>query len=306
MFKKFLTITAICFLALLAHKSAFAFDMPFGMQEGHVMPDEEVYNGASDKGSRTILGVIMMGVDYIRAIVGAVIVLWMVWSGIMMITSGGDEDQFGSAKTGLVWGAVSLGLVLMVEPMITNVLYGGGSMGLGETLKDSDSMKFSIQEGTKQIMGYIEWLKALLVTIAIAFLIFSGFRMVAAFGDTDQIDTQKKVVLWVVVGFIVISLNDVIINQVVYRRFLGIDGKVVFDQDPVRGIEEFVGVVKFLLKFLAMAAFAVMVYGGLQVILGAQDEERAENGKKTIFSALIGIIIITISFAVLSTIFSAK
>ena len=63
-------------------------------------------------------------------------------------------------------------------------------------------------------------------------------------------------------------------------------------------------VVNWLLGMLGLLAVIVIVYGGVQYILSAGDDKKAENGKRTVLFAMIGLILVGISAVIVNSILS--
>ena len=59
------------------------------------------------------------------------------------------------------------------------------------------------------------------------------------------------------------------------------------------------------LAIAATIAVAFLIYGGFRYITSAGSEEAAEAGKKAILIAIIGLIIIILSFVIITVIFNA-
>lgn len=66
--------------------------------------------------------------------------------------------------------------------------------------------------------------------------------------------------------------------------------------------EFIVNVTNFVLGFLGLAAVIVIIYGGILYVTAAGEEERAGKGKKSITYAIIGLIIVLMSYALVNTI----
>lgn len=66
--------------------------------------------------------------------------------------------------------------------------------------------------------------------------------------------------------------------------------------------EFIVNVTNFVLGFLGLAAIVVVIYGGILYVTAAGEQERADKGKKSIMYAVIGIIIVLASYALVNTI----
>lgn len=63
-------------------------------------------------------------------------------------------------------------------------------------------------------------------------------------------------------------------------------------------------IVNFILYFLGLIAVIMVIYGGITYVTSAGNQESVEKAKKIIMYAIIGIIIVLISFALVNTIIS--
>lgn len=64
-------------------------------------------------------------------------------------------------------------------------------------------------------------------------------------------------------------------------------------------------IVNFFLGFLGVVAVIMVIYGGITYVTAAGKDDAIGNAKKIITYALIGIVIILISFAVVNTVLGA-
>jgi hypothetical protein len=64
-------------------------------------------------------------------------------------------------------------------------------------------------------------------------------------------------------------------------------------------------IVNFFLGFLGLIAVLMVIYGGVLIVTSAGKEDQAGKGKKILTYAAIGIVIILLSFAFVSTILGA-
>lgn len=61
-------------------------------------------------------------------------------------------------------------------------------------------------------------------------------------------------------------------------------------------------IVNFFLGFLGLIAVIMIIYGGITYVTSAGNEEKAGEAKKIIMYAIVGIIIVLISFALVNTV----
>jgi len=76
------------------------------------------------------------------------------------------------------------------------------------------------------------------------------------------------------------------------------------DLSQGQGLTGFINyVILFILGFAGIVAVLFLIIGGYQYILSGANEESAEQGKKTIQNAVIGIVIIILSYTIVTVIF---
>ncbi len=71
----------------------------------------------------------------------------------------------------------------------------------------------------------------------------------------------------------------------------------------------FAGLLLFLINLalgiVGTLAIAFIIYGGFQYITSRGDEEQASAGKKTLTNAIIGLVIVILSYTIVTVIYSA-
>ncbi|OGC81313.1 MAG: hypothetical protein A2788_01620, partial [Candidatus Abawacabacteria bacterium RIFCSPHIGHO2_01_FULL_46_8] len=61
-------------------------------------------------------------------------------------------------------------------------------------------------------------------------------------------------------------------------------------------------IINFFLGFTALVAVIIIIYGGVQYLTSAGEPEKAKKGKQTIVYAVIGILVIILSYSLVNTI----
>lgn len=255
-------------------------------------------SGVSQTGHRNLGAGLYKLKDIFMNIANVFAIFWLLWSGFKMVTSQGEEEQISEGKRGVTWGLTGLVLLLMVDKVVIDVFFG---QDLAGPVADERTMSNSINEGTELVVALLEWFKGLVVLIAVGYVMLSGLGMITSLGSSEELVKYKNGYKWIAVGIIVILLNNILIQEVFYPYVLGIDGKLDFEPDAARGISEIISVVQYFLIYLSIGAFVVFLYGGGQMILAFGNEEAFGKGKTTLIGALIGIVIILVSFALVST-----
>ena len=120
-------------------------------------------------------------------------------------------------------------------------------------------------------MGIVSWGKTLLAVIAVVEIIMSGIRLIMAIGEEDIIEKEKKVFIWVGIGLLILAINELIINKVLYvfntELKVNTGETLKFTPDYNQGVIEFVGVIQFILQFVGVIALASIVYAGFLILL---------------------------------------
>lgn len=61
-------------------------------------------------------------------------------------------------------------------------------------------------------------------------------------------------------------------------------------------------VILWLMAFAAVLALGALIFGGISFILSVGDEKKAESAKKIILYAIVGLLVIGISFVIIRTV----
>ncbi len=77
-------------------------------------------------------------------------------------------------------------------------------------------------------------------------------------------------------------------------------GEATGGESSLRAI--IVKVINYFLGFLGLIAVIMIIYGGFTYVTAAGKQEAVDSAKKTILYAIVGIVIILLSFAIVNTI----
>ena len=102
--------------------------------------------------------------------------------------------------------------------------------------------------------------------------------------------------------------EDEIIDFTTYRGELDAPDESGYDTalTKTKSAREMVQlIVNFALSFLGLVSTVIIIYGGVMYVLSRGDEEMATKGKKAISYAVVGIVIILASFAIVNTLIGA-
>lgn len=66
-----------------------------------------------------------------------------------------------------------------------------------------------------------------------------------------------------------------------------------------------VRIINYVLGFLGLIAVAMIIYGGVSYVTAAGDQTKVDNAKKVILYAILGLIIVILSYAIVNTVLGA-
>ena len=314
---RFFTLAMVATM-VAAGAAAAAFDPPFSAIEAGLPAADAITDGkfgaeneaGIGAGERLIVGGLFQIVDIIRLIVGGLAAAYLVWSGFLLVSSSGEAQETEVAKRSIVWSFLALMLMLSLDTILQDILYGGGEIGFGEILQVSDNNNFAALDGASLfISNFAAWLEALFAVLVVVMVVVSGWRMVAAMGEEEEITKQKSVLFWLAMAVVVFLFNNIAIEQVLYPWAIGpsSEGNNVvanFSPNAAAGVAEITAFLFYMLTFLGVVAVLVALYAGARLIMAFGDEEGQEAAKKTLVGAGIGIVVVLSSFAVTSTLLS--
>lgn len=116
-------------------------------------------------------------------------------------------------------------------------------------------------------------------------------------------------------GAIVLSLMAI---GLLVLQYFGVDmaaAQLIDSTDSPPNIEDATGgegsfrtlartIVNFFLYFLGFIATVMIIYGGVLYVTSAGNDENVQKAKKILMYAIVGIIIILLSFAIVNTVIS--
>jgi len=225
---------------------------------------------------------------------------------LRIITAQGNEEAIKSNKNTIVFALFGFIVILLADVAVKQVFYGGDSDGEIAPTECLLNPTVCAKQGSKELLGLVKWGKNLLVVIAVIEIIVSGIRMIIAIGSEDIIEKEKKVFIWVGIGLLIMAIDEVVIQRVLYiideSGEPELNERLEINTNLEEGIAQFVGVIQFILQFVAIFAVVSLVYGGFLMVMNFGDDENVTKAKGIIRDAIIGIVVAVSSYAIISTI----
>ena len=267
-------------------------------------------DGDSDEeGLQILSGTVYYALDIFKGVLYAIALFSIIIAGFRIITAQGDEGAIKTNRNTIMFSLFGLMIILIADTAVRNVFYGGGDtsvhdIGPGDCLLNP---KECALHGSKELLGIVYWGKTILAVIAVLEIIISGIRMITAIGNDNIVDQEKKVFMWVGIGLLLLAIDTVVIEKVLYivdedTKIKAYNDRLDIDTDLQQGINEFIGVIQFILQFLGILAVVALMYGGFLMLMDFGDEEKVGTAKKVITNAIIGIVIALSAYALVSTV----
>lgn len=246
---------------------------------------------AQDAGLSGVLGILTQIIDILKWIMGAIAVIFLVYTAGKLITAGEEvDDEYTKAKKSFFYIGIGLFSVFAIDVFINNVFV----LSDGNFLGSVEEAKQAARIGSQEIRGIYNLFEIFLGIVAVFMMIYNGFRLVANAGDDDMIEKAKKNIIWAIVGIVLIGISEVFVKDIIF-----VDQGQRFDLN--RAKELLVQITNFASGFIATIAIVMFIYAGYLYIISSVEEDNTEKAKKIVFSAVIGILIAGGAFAIVNT-----
>lgn len=134
-------------------------------------------------------------VDYLKWIIGSIIVLFMTITGVRMVIFADEEEELTKQKQSLLWGGIGM-LVVLLASNIVNAIY---------VVNAPDQVSSAGAEPLiTQIAGVIRLILVFMGPVAIAFTIYAGLFYLTAMDQDDKAEKGKKMIVGGVTGIVII------------------------------------------------------------------------------------------------------
>lgn len=108
--------------------------------------------------------------------------------------------------------------------------------------------------------------------------------------------SQINQLLWTIRSFVAITVLKANIHL---ANAAGIENPL----GSTDSIQKFIiAIIRFLLGLSALLAFAAIIYGGIRLVASFGSEQNVQTGKNVIKWAVIGIVVIILSYTLLATV----
>ena len=244
-------------------------------------------------GEEMAVAFIQNAIRIVRYVVGAVALIMGLIYAMMLIFARGREDILTKQRTNFLY--VFLGFIILI--ISENV----ASIFNPETATADKLIDFgAARDQLRDVVDYVKWL---LGSVIVLFMVISSIRMITAGGEEEMITKQKRNLTWSMIGMLILLLASNIVDAIyVVNEGTG----EVAAGTPETAIVETASIIRLILVFLGPIAILFTIYSGFMYLTAGDNEERAQKAKRMIVGGITGIVIIYAAFAVVNTVTAEK
>ena len=269
------------------------------LNEDEVKMVKNAVNNMKFQGEYQINSILKSIAGVIRNLLAGLAIIWIIIAGVRMVFAQGDESVIKEQKNSIIYGMIGLAVVLVSERII-DIMFGIGIKGTTST----SLIPAPVRELNAEVYGVINFIKAILGSVAIVFLVVDGLKAIFADGKEEQVTKQYRSMLWIGIALLLIVIDDVIVKQ------LFVLPASQHDQLSQNNVVELINlagsIANYLMGFVGVIAFGMLVYGFALLVTNYSSEDNVDRAKKIIKNALIGIIVIISAFTIVNTLIMFK
>ncbi len=245
-------------------------------------------DGSEEGGASAYVGLAKKLLDQSWLIVGIFTSLLLVRSGIKLIYGQGEE-RYEEAKRAIGNGVMAVVLTALTQSLV-DAFYTEAGMGVFS----EDTVATGSSLFTLEILGIVRWVQVLVAVLAIGMIISSAFQALLSMGSEDGPTKMKQAVFGAAIGIAILAI-DVAFREMFSLKYNEEPGD---SPNPFPIIAQVLAALEYLLTFMAFIATAVVIYAGIIMIVYLGNEEKFGEAKSLILRALLGLIVILVSFTV--------
>jgi hypothetical protein len=198
--------------------------------------------------------------------VGLAVVMFSAYA-IRLMTEGEDQNTINEVKSAYAYGIAAAVLV-----GISAIIVDAVGQGTGQ-----DLIKPAPLNGI--IANIILFMRMMLSVAVSALFVYQGIRLILLRGDEGELQQQRKRFVYGLIGVAIVFLAEALMNSVLPGANSGITAV------------EIIGIVNFLLSILGGLCVLAILAGGVFLVFATNDA-LVDRAKKTIFTAVIAIVVV--------------
>jgi hypothetical protein len=252
--------------------------------------------GSAGVGACNIASVLIHVVRQVRVLAAGLAFIILVVAGFRLVISQAEEAMT-TAKRTVLGAVVGLFLLFIVEPVV-DAFFGGFTAPAAALLVSPASAQNAAFLLSTELMGILSWIETLVAIVAVGLIVAEAVGALASFGSEER---MKK--MYHAIGSTIFGILLLVFDRTIASVFgLAPDASVPVTPTTMPVFVEFFGLVRFVLLLIGIVAVGVLIYAGFLMILNLGNEEMLTRGKKIVGNTLIGLVMIILCYAIVSTV----
>ena len=247
-------------------------------------------------GACMIASTLIYVVQQIRWLAAGVAFIVLVVAGFRLVISQAEEAMT-TAKRTVLGAVVGLFLLFLVEPVV-DAFFGGFSAPAAGLLVSSASAQDAALILSTELMGILTWIETLVSIVAVGLIIVDAIGVLASFGSEERMKKIYHAIGSTIFGILLLVFDTTIAS--VFGLAPDASAPTVPTTMPI--FVEFFGMVRFVLLLIGIVAIGVIIYAGFLMMLNLGNEELLGKAKKIIGNTFIGLVMIVLCYAIVSTV----
>lgn len=233
----------------------------------------------------------------VKTILMWLMVIFMVYTGAMMIMSmWSDEEQLSSAKRQIWYAAVAL-IFINIPGTIYEAFYKNGDTTVGSSVSTSAFWDNSTESTGNLFFDFfvfghtlnnqiVLFLEIIVFLGAIFMLTLAGISLMTSRGREEKMKEAKNKILYTVLALVFVGIIEA------WKR-------VAFDGEISDGVNLFQSLANLALFFAAPVAIFFLTLAGYYFITSNGDEERVKKAKSIIINTVLATLILLAGYTFL-------
>lgn len=138
---------------------------------------------------------------FLLEIAAGLSVLFIVWGGILMLISMGDESSTTRAKWAIIYALIGLTGALLSQAFIG-------------TVATIPSPAAAVPTAADILGGAVQFLVNVVNILFFSVIIFSGIRMLVGHGQPEEFGRAKRVIEWAIIGAVLVNVARTLVRAV--------------------------------------------------------------------------------------------
>lgn len=288
------------------HVQANSVVLPFGHDTEGVqhLPSVGLTEGTTADGRTTSVGTGIAGfqsildfvINFLNLVLGAIAVVAIFVAGYQLVTAqSAASEQMEQQKMNLVYIMMGLVVFALSSNFVTNFLF----FNQGSYLTNETQALALADRTVNEIRRLLNLFLSFSGAGAILVLIIASIRLVINPGSDEQIEKQKKLVVYTALGIIVIGLADTVVNRIIFpidRATGQIQGvNVSLLEQQLQGLSN------YILGFVGVFVFVTFVVSGVIMVINMGNDDVISRVKNSMKNAVIGVLVIYSAYTIVAT-----